>query len=154
MALTGEQLFRSIYPGTHNKLTAKLSQLHPDLPLLIKHFHYGGTLSSTRERNWTDIPIHKPDALCMSPQQRVLTSVTAIGCLHTGGGAGAQLMSHVLGLESALRQYGTSVDVEDDAGGGIKGAKWISSVPGIEWVLGEIDWVNYCFNEEEKNCEQ
>nr|POF06919.1 dol-p-man:man(5)glcnac(2)-pp-dol alpha-1,3-mannosyltransferase [Quercus suber] len=114
---------RSIYRPLSDKLTAKLSQSHPDLPVHIIESEYGALFSDP--------------ASLSGPQQhnvgRVLTSVVAIACLRAQTGVGPQVVSHVFGLRKAFEDGTAEPESE------IEGGKWLASDEGSLWLLEIVD---------------
>lgn len=112
--------WESIYRPLDQKLIAKLSLAHPDLPVHILHSHYGPLLSD---------PSHDP-----GPVGRIGTSLIAIGTLRAAGQLGPQLLSHVYGLRKAGEELAESG--EPSLG---QGTQWLTSDAGAEWVISGID---------------
>jgi hypothetical protein len=127
-ALTrGAALWDSIYRPFSDKLTAKLAQSHPDLPVHIIESEYGGLFSDPPAADGPGSMICRPDV------GRVLTSVVAVACLRAQGGVGPQVVSHVFGLRKAFED-GTA-EGEELVGGG----QWLASNEGSLWLLELVD---------------
>ncbi|USW52423.1 hypothetical protein Slin15195_G057420 [Septoria linicola] len=119
----GDSLWESIYRPFSDKLTAKLAQSHPDLPVHIIESEYGCLFSdppSAKDANRPDIG-------------RVLTSVIAVACLRAQSGVGPQVVSHVFGLRKAFEDG--SAESEEEMPGG----KWLASNEGSLWLLQQVD---------------
>jgi hypothetical protein len=122
----GMDLWRSIYRPLDDKLTAKLAQSHPDLPVHIHESHYATLLSNP--------PATSSSSSSDQPGQRVgrvLTSLTGIACLRAQTGVGPQVLSHVFGLRKAFEDGSYEADVE--------GGKWLASDEGGVWILETVD---------------
>ncbi|KAF1822250.1 uncharacterized protein K489DRAFT_236954 [Dissoconium aciculare CBS 342.82] len=137
----GNALWDSIYHPVTDKLTRKLAQSHPDLPIFIIEGAYGALFSdpphSNDNRNTTTSSSTTSASTEPSPPNigRVLTSVLAIACLRAQTGVGPQIVSHVFGLRKAFED-GTAAR-EDE----ILGGKWLASDEGSIWLLQQIDSV-------------
>ncbi|CAK1364409.1 Dol-P-Man:Man(5)GlcNAc(2)-PP-Dol alpha-1,3-mannosyltransferase [Cercospora beticola] len=119
----GNALWESIYRPFSAKLTEKLKQSHPDLPVHIIEAEYGCLFSdppSAADPNRPDVG-------------RVLTSVIAVACLRAQSGVGPQVVSHVFGLRKAFEDG--SAESEDVVPGG----KWLASNEGSLWLLEQVD---------------
>ncbi|CAK4034325.1 Hypothetical predicted protein [Lecanosticta acicola] len=119
----GNALWDSIYHPFSDKLTAKLAQSHPDLPVHIIEAEYGCLFS--------DPPTPK------DPERpgvgRALTSIIAVACLRSQSGVGPQVVSHVFGLRKAFEDG--SAEPEEE----IQGGKWLASNEGSLWLLEQVD---------------
>ncbi|KAJ8603947.1 hypothetical protein MRB53_042014 [Persea americana] len=122
----GDHLWESIYRPHATKLTAKLAQSHPDLPLHILESEYG-SLFTDPASSLTPENAHCPDI------GRILMSVTAIACLRAQPGVGPQVVSHVYGLRKAFAD-GTAESETD-----VPGGKWLASDEGSIWLLELVD---------------
>ncbi|GKT65437.1 conserved mitochondrial protein [Colletotrichum tofieldiae] len=121
----GQALWDSIYAPFEVKLYEKLAQSHPDLPVHILNSHYAGLLSDPKERGG------------LASVGRVLTSIVAISCLRAQTGVGPQVLSHVFGLRKGLEDGTFKADNQED----IKGAQWLASDEGSEWILKSVDTI-------------
>lgn len=121
----GDQLWESIYRPFNDKLTAKLAQSHPDLPVHIIEAEYGCLFSDPPTTGIKDA--NRPDV------GRVLTSVIAVACLRAQSGVGPQVVSHVFGLRKAFED-GTAEPEEE-----VQGGKWLASNEGSLWLLQQVD---------------
>ncbi|KAK5170335.1 uncharacterized protein LTR77_004922 [Saxophila tyrrhenica] len=120
----GNWLWDRIYHPFTDKLTAKLAQSHPDLPVFIIEGEYGAL--------FTD-PASPPLDLERVPNVgRVTTSIMAISVLRAQTGVGPQVVSHIFGLRKAFED-GTA-QLEE-----VEGGEWLSGNEGSEWLLGEVD---------------
>ena len=119
----GNGLWESIYRPFSSKLTAKLAQSHPDLPVFIIEGEYGALFS--------DPAYTGPDA----PPNigRVLMSIVAVACLRAQTGVGPQVVSHVFGLRKAYE------DGSADAEQAVEGGKWLAGNDGSLWLLEQVD---------------
>jgi hypothetical protein len=117
----GLSLWDSVYHPFSKKLTDKLAQSHPDLPVYIHEGHYATVLSD---------PPPSPNPEYPARTGRVLTSLIAIACLRAQTGVGPQVLSHVFGLRKAFDD-GTAENVE--------GGKWLASDEGGRWILETVD---------------
>lgn len=119
----GSSLWDSIYRPFTDKLTAKLGQSHPDLPVHIIEAEYGCLFSDPPSDD--------------SPNQpnigRVLTSVIAVACLRAQTGVGPQVVSHVFGLRKSFEDGTAEPESE------IEGGKWLASDEGSIWLLEQVD---------------
>jgi hypothetical protein len=123
----GISLWKSIYHPLDEKLTAKLAQSHPDLPVHIHESHYATLLSN---------PPSNSASLDQPGQRvgRVLTSLVGIACLRAQTGVGPQVLSHVFGLRKAYEDGSYEADVEQ-----VDGGKWLASDEGSVWILEIVD---------------
>jgi hypothetical protein len=129
----GIGLWKSIYHPFDEKLTAKLSQSHPDLPVHIHESHYAALLSNPP--NTSNTSASNPDQ--QPPSQRVgriLTSLVGISCLRAQTGVGPQVLSHVFGLRKAYEDGSYEADGEQ-----VEGGKWLASDEGSVWILETVD---------------
>lgn len=123
MVKRGNGLWDSVYRPFSDKLSAKLAQSHPDLPVFIIEGEYGALFSdpaSPKDPNRPNVG-------------RVLTSVIAVACLRAQTGVGPQVVSHVFGLRKAYEDG--SAESEDE----VQGGKWLASNEGSLWLLEQID---------------
>jgi hypothetical protein len=120
----GTGLWKSIYDPFDEKLTEKLAQSHPDLPVHIHEAHYSNLLS--------DPPKGSPE---LPKVGRVLTSMVAIACLRTQTGVGPQVLSHVFGLRKAYEDGSYKSEGEQE----VEGGRWLASNDGGVWMLEYID---------------
>jgi hypothetical protein len=133
----GMSLWKSIYHPFEEKLTAKLAQSHPDLPVHIHESHYAALLSN-------------PPTTSASPDQpgqrvgRVLTSLVGIACLRAQTGVGPQVLSHVFGLRKAFEDGSSKADVEQ-----VDGGEWLASDEGSVWILETVDRIVHALSEGE-----
>ncbi|KAI9829314.1 MAG: hypothetical protein M1819_006377 [Sarea resinae] len=118
----GDKLWQSIYVPFDEKLTAKLGESHPDLPIYIISYHYGALLAD-------------PDRGDLPKVDRVLTSVVAVACLRAQTGVGPQVTSHLFGLRKAFEQ-GTGLEPAEKED---QGARWLASNEGSIWILETVD---------------
>jgi hypothetical protein len=119
----GLSLWDSVYHPFSEKLTDKLAQSHPDLPVHIHEAHYANVLSDPSPSSSPAYPARTG---------RVLTSLIAIACLRAQTGVGPQVLSHVFGLRKAFDD-GTAENVE--------GGRWLASDEGSRWILEVVDGV-------------
>ncbi|KAK4503212.1 hypothetical protein PRZ48_006640 [Zasmidium cellare] len=119
----GNGLWDSIYHPFSAKLSAKLAQSHPDLPVHIIESEYGCLFSDP------------PGPTSYPNVGRVLTSIIAVACLRAQSGVGPQVVSHVFGLRKAFED-GTA-EGEDEVPGG----KWLAGNEGSLWLLEQVDRV-------------
>ena len=119
----GNKLWESIYHPFSEKLSAKLAQSHPDLPVHIIEAEYGCLFSDPP----SSADPERPDV------GRVLTSIVAVACLRTQTGVGPQVVSHVFGLRKAFED-GTA-EGEDV----VEGGKWLAGNEGSLWLLEQVD---------------
>ena len=120
----GRSLWKSVYHPFDEKLTQKLAQSHPDLPVFIIEGEYGALFSD-------------PPAQGAAPAKvgRVLTSIMAISCLRAQTGVGPQVTSHVFGLRKAFEDGTHEAEGEPQ----VEGAKWLASNEGSMWLLEQVD---------------
>ncbi|KAK3676994.1 hypothetical protein LTR78_003199 [Recurvomyces mirabilis] len=121
----GNDLWESVYRPFSSKLTAKLAQSHPDLPVFIIEGEYGALFSDPRYPSGDDPNIPNIG--------RVLMSVLAVSVLRSQTGVGPQVVSHLFGLRKAYED-GTA-DAEPE----VQGGKWLASNEGAMWLLESID---------------
>lgn len=119
----GNAMWDDIYHPFTDKLTAKLAQSHPDMPVFIIEGEYGALFSNPKGEIDLDL---RPNV------GRVLTSIMAIGVLRSQTGVGPQVVSHIFGLRKAFE----SGSAESDP---VEGGKWLSSDEGSVWLLEQID---------------
>lgn len=126
----GNDLWKAIYHPFTSKLTAKLAQSHPDMPVFIIEGEYGAL--------FTDPPHPSAEAALLRPDVgRVLTSIMAIAVLRAQSGVGPQVVSHVFGLRKAFED-GTA---ETDALVGREEGLWLSGDEGGVWLLEAVDGI-------------
>lgn len=124
----GLKLWKSIYHPLDARLTAKLAQSHPDLPVHILESHYALLLANPP-------PAASTVASADEPAQRVgrvLTSLTGIACLRAQTGVAPQVLSHVFGLRKAFEDGSAEAD-------GVEGGEWLASDEGGVWILEAVD---------------
>jgi hypothetical protein len=129
----GVSLWKSIYHPFDEKLTAKLAQSHPDLPVHIHESHYATLLANPPSTSCT--AVSNPDQ--EPPSQRVgriLTSLVGISCLRAQTGVGPQVLSHVFGLRKAYEDGSYEADGQQ-----VEGGKWLASDEGSVWILETVD---------------
>ena len=122
----GNGLWESIYRPFSSKLTAKLAQSHPDLPVFIIEGEYGALFSD---------PAYPTIAGTKAPPNvgRVLMSIVAVACLRAQTGVGPQVVSHIFGLRKAYE------DGSADAEEAVEGGKWLAGNEGSLWLLEQVD---------------
>lgn len=125
----GLGLWKSVYDPFDEKLTARLADSHPDLPVHIHGSHYAPLLSNPEgvERGG------------LADVGRVLTSLVAIACLRAQTGVGPQVLSHVFGLRKAVDQGIHVREAESDAER--EGIEWLAGDEGGEWILKSVDGI-------------
>lgn len=126
MQARGIVLWKSIYDPFAEKLTSKLAQSHPDLPVHIHTSHYGPLFTDPPATAGDDEEINRPNV------GRVLTSLVAIACLRAQTGVGPQVTSHLFGLRKA---YGKNATLTEDVHGG----EFLASDEGNQWILHQVD---------------
>ncbi len=119
-------MWNDIYLPFTDKLTAKLAQSHPDMPVFIIEGEYGALFSN---------PPSDVDTNLRPNVGRVLTSLMAIGVLRAQSGVGPQVVSHIFGLRKAFDNG--SADAEGEVP--VEGGKWLASDEGSVWLLEQID---------------
>nr|POF17967.1 dol-p-man:man(5)glcnac(2)-pp-dol alpha-1,3-mannosyltransferase [Quercus suber] len=119
----GNGLWDSVYHPLTDKLTAKLGQSHPDLPVHIIESEYGALFSDPASPS----DPRRPNV------GRVLTSVIAVACLRAQTGVGPQVVSHVFGLRKAFEDGTAEPESE------VEGGKWLASNEGSLWLLELVD---------------
>ncbi|KAK0252210.1 hypothetical protein LTS09_012773 [Friedmanniomyces endolithicus] len=127
----GHTLWESIYRPFSSKLTSKLAQSHPDLPVFIIEAEYGALFSDPAYPS----PSSKPHADPNTPPNigRVLMSLLAVAVLRAQTGVGPQVVSHMFGLRKAFED-GTAA-----AEGSVEGGEWLAGDEGGMWMLGVVD---------------
>ena len=116
-------MWNAIYHPFTDKLTARLAQSHPDLPVFIIEGEYGALFS-------------EPESSFKGPNiGRVLTSVMAVAVLRAQTGVGPQVVSHVFGLRKAFEDGSAETDKEIS----IEEGKWLASDEGSIWLLEQVD---------------
>lgn len=119
-------MWDDIYQPLTDKLTAKLSQSHPDMPVFIIEGEYGALFANPPG----DIDLNlRPNV------GRVLTSIMAISVLRSQSGVGPQVVSHVFGLRKAFDNGSANAEGEVH----VEGGEWIASNEGSVWLLEQID---------------
>lgn len=121
----GNKLWDSIYHPFTDKLTSKLAQSHPDMPVFIIQSEYGCLFSDPPS---SDDPQLRPNV------GRVLMSVAAVACLRAQSGVGPQIISHVFGLRKAFEDGTADSDP-------VEGGQWLSTNEGSVWLLEQIDQI-------------
>lgn len=116
----GNDLWDSIYRPFSTKLTAKLAQSHPDLPVHIIESEYGALFSDPASPN-PGLP----------NVGRVLTSIVGVACLRSQTGVGPQVVSHIFGLRKAFEDNSAEPEIE--------GGQWLASNEGSMWLLEQVD---------------
>lgn len=127
----GDGLWDSIYHPFSHKLSKKLAQSHPDLPVHIIESEYGCLFSDPPGAAGEGIP----------NVGRVLTSVIAVACLRAQSGVGPQVVSHVFGLRKAFEDG--SAEGEEEVPGG----RWVAGNEGSLWLLEQVDRIVYGLGE-------
>ncbi|KAI7357621.1 hypothetical protein KC354_g9928 [Hortaea werneckii] len=122
----GNALWESIYRPFSDKLTNKLAQSHPDLPVFIIEGEYGALFSDPAYPGGNHDP-NRPNI------GRVLMSILAVAVLRAQTGVGPQVVSHLFGLRKAYED-GTA-----EAEPGVQGGKWLASSEGSYWLLEQVD---------------
>ncbi|KAK0263763.1 hypothetical protein LTR12_008613 [Friedmanniomyces endolithicus] len=120
----GNTLWESIYRPFSSKLTSKLAQSHPDLPVFIIEAEYGALFS--------DPPNPNPNVPNIG---RVLMSLLAVSVLRAQTGVGPQVVSHMFGLRKAFED-GTAAAEES-----VEGGEWLAGDEGGMWMLGVVDGI-------------
>ena len=135
----GIALWKSIYRPFDTKLTAKLAQSHPDLPVHIHEGHYATLLSNPPPPPASNTP---SSATSSSPTDqpgqrvgRILTSLVGIACLRAQTGVGPQVLSHVFGLRKAYEDGSAEADGEPP----VEGGPWLATDEGSVWLLQTVD---------------
>ncbi|KAI6709181.1 hypothetical protein JHW43_008286 [Diplocarpon mali] len=121
----GQALWSSIYRPFDAKLSARLADSHPDLPLFIVNHAYGALFA--------DPPSLGRDA--GARVGRVLTSIVAVACLRAQTGVAPQVTSHVFGLRKAFEDGSARAPGEL----AVQGGEWLASDEGSTWLLGAVD---------------
>ena len=122
----GNWLWNAIYHPFTDKLTDKLAQSHPDLPVFIIEGEYGAL--------FTD-PDSSIDTALRPNVGRVLTSIMAMAVLRAQTGVGPQVVSHIFGLRKAFDDG--SAELDQDVS--LEEGKWLASNEGSIWVLEQVD---------------
>ncbi|POS73117.1 hypothetical protein DHEL01_v208489 [Diaporthe helianthi] len=131
---TGLALWKSVYDPFDEKLTARLADSHPDLPVHIHGSHYGPLLANPTAADGTP-----EDRGGLATVGRVLTSLVAIACLRAQTGVGPQVLSHVFGLRKAVEQGLHVAEAESDAERAA--LEWLAGDEGGKWVLKSVDGI-------------
>jgi hypothetical protein len=118
-------LWDSVYRPFTDKLTAKLAQSHPDLPVFIIEGEYGALFSDPAYPGGNDPNIPNIG--------RVLMSVLAVSVLRAQTGVGPQVVSHIFGLRKAFEDGSADSEAE------VQGGKWLASNEGSQWLLEQVD---------------
>ncbi|KAK3111507.1 hypothetical protein LTR53_013188 [Teratosphaeriaceae sp. CCFEE 6253] len=121
----GNTLWDSIYRPFSDKLTDKLAQSHPDLPVFIIEGEYGALFSDPASTGGSNVP----------NVGRVLMSIVAVAVLRSQTGVGPQVISHMFGLRKAYED-GTAEAEEE-----VEGGKWLASNEGGMWLIEQIDGI-------------
>lgn len=130
----GFALWKSVYDPFDEKLTARLADSHPDLPVHIHGSHYAPLLSNPLTPDGKN-----EERGGLATVGRVLTSLVAIACLRAQTGVGPQVLSHVFGLRKAVDQGIHVREAESDAER--EGIEWLAGDEGGEWVLKSVDGI-------------
>lgn len=122
----GNWMWNDIYHPLTDKLTAKLAQSHPDMPVFIIEGEYGALFTNPP----SDIDLNlRPNV------GRVLTSIMAISVLRAQSGVGPQVVSHVFGLRKAFDNGSAELEGEVP----VEGGKWLANDEGSMWLLEQVD---------------
>ncbi|KAI7541765.1 hypothetical protein KC331_g8374 [Hortaea werneckii] len=122
----GNALWESIYRPFSDKLTQKLAQSHPDLPVFIIEGEYGALFSDPAYPGGNNDP-NRPNV------GRVLMSILAVAVLRAQTGVGPQVVSHLFGLRKAYEDGTAEAEPE------VQGGKWLASNEGSYWLLEQVD---------------
>ncbi|KAI7222736.1 hypothetical protein KC333_g985 [Hortaea werneckii] len=122
----GNALWESIYRPFSDKLTQKLAQSHPDLPVFIIEGEYGALFSDPAYPGGHHDP-NRPNI------GRVLMSILAVAVLRAQTGVGPQVVSHLFGLRKAYEDGTAEAEPE------VQGGKWLASNDGSYWLLEQVD---------------
>ncbi|KAI6838788.1 hypothetical protein KC340_g4018 [Hortaea werneckii] len=122
----GNALWESIYRPFSDKLTQKLAQSHPDLPVFIIEGEYGALFSDPAYPGGNNDP-SRPNV------GRVLMSILAVAVLRAQTGVGPQVVSHLFGLRKAYEDGTAEAEPE------VQGGKWLASNEGSYWLLEQVD---------------
>ncbi|KAI7541236.1 hypothetical protein KC331_g8695 [Hortaea werneckii] len=122
----GNALWESIYRPFSDKLTQKLAQSHPDLPVFIIEGEYGALFSDPAYPGGNHDP-NRPNV------GRVLMSILAVAVLRAQTGVGPQVVSHLFGLRKAYEDGTAEAEPE------VQGGKWLASNEGSYWLLEQVD---------------
>ncbi|KAI7570648.1 hypothetical protein KC343_g14896 [Hortaea werneckii] len=123
----GNALWESIYRPFSDKLTNKLAQSHPDLPVFIIEGEYGALFSDPAYPDGGKNDPHRPNI------GRVLMSILAVSVLRAQTGVGPQVVSHLFGLRKAYEDGTAEAEPE------VQGGKWLASNEGSYWLLEQVD---------------
>jgi hypothetical protein len=118
-------LWDSVYRPFTDKLTDKLAQSHPDLPVFIIEGEYGALFSDPAYPGGNDPNIPNVG--------RVLMSILAVSVLRSQTGVGPQVVSHIFGLRKAFEDGSAESEQE------VEGGKWLASNEGGQWLLEQVD---------------
>ena len=119
-------MWDDIYKPHTDKLTAKLAQSHPDMPVFIIEGEYGALFSN---------PPANIDFEIRPNIGRVLTSIFAIAVLRAQSGVGPQVVSHVFGLRKAFDHGSANAEGEVP----VEGGQWLASDEGSMWLIEQVD---------------
>ncbi|KAI7226867.1 hypothetical protein KC330_g8644 [Hortaea werneckii] len=122
----GNALWESVYRPFSDKLTQKLAQSHPDLPVFIIEGEYGALFSDPAYPGGNNDP-NRPNV------GRVLMSVLAVAVLRAQTGVGPQVVSHLFGLRKAYEDGTAEAEPE------VQGGKWLAGNEGSYWLLEHVD---------------
>jgi hypothetical protein len=120
-------MWASVYHPFTDKLTAKLAQSHPDLPVFIIEGEYGALFSNPPYPGGQDP--NRPNV------GRVLMSILAVAVLRSQTGVGPQVVSHIFGLRKAYEDGSAEAEGEEP----VEGGKWLATNEGSEWLLRQVD---------------
>jgi hypothetical protein len=116
-------LWRQLHHPLDAKIEYKLRAAHPDLPVYVINYVYGGLFID---------PIDTEGALI----GRIEISLAAIACLRAQAGVEPQLLGHVRGLKKAWEDGSWK---SEPCAGTEEGIGWLVSDEGCTWVLQTID---------------
>jgi hypothetical protein len=121
----GHALWHTIHSPCTVELEHRLSEAHPDLPLIIIHDHYGGLFADPEGTTGTAIG-------------GIATSLLAIACLRAQRNVHPQLQGHLVGLKKMCEDRSTKPGPDADRG---ESLRWLASDEGCIWVLTKVDEV-------------
>jgi hypothetical protein len=119
----GRALWKRIHYPTDAVLESKLMAAHPDLPIYIINYLYGGLFSNSDYGGRTKL-------------DRITISLFAIACLRVQQGARLQLLGHIRGLKAALKDGSWRSEHRASPQDAIE---WLVSDEGCVWILSKID---------------